>query len=48
MGSHLVRRSLQAPVLLLGISVAIFFLLQMTPGGPLAAGEGAKAGAITA
>jgi peptide/nickel transport system permease protein len=42
MGSYLIRRSLQAVPLLLGISLLIFLLLQMTPGGPLAASEGSS------
>ena len=39
MGRYLLRRSLQAIPLLVGISVIAFVLLQMTPGGPLAASE---------
>ncbi|GAA1114076.1 ABC transporter permease [Nocardiopsis composta] len=42
MTSYLIRRCLQAVPLLLGISVIVFALLQMTPGGPMAAGEGAQ------
>lgn len=41
MTAYLIRRSLQAIPLLFGISIVVFLLLQMTPGGPLAAGEGA-------
>ncbi|WP_232663975.1 ABC transporter permease [Pseudonocardia sp. TRM90224] len=41
MTAYVIRRCLQAIPLLLGISVIIFVLLQMTPGGPMAAGEGA-------
>lgn len=41
MTSYVIRRCLQAIPLLFGISVIIFALLQMTPGGPMAAGEGA-------
>lgn len=41
MTSYLIRRLLQSIPLLLGISIVVFFLLQMTPGGPLVAGEGA-------
>lgn len=41
MGSYLLRRSLQAIPLLFGISLIMFLMLQMAPGGPLAAGEGA-------
>lgn len=38
------RRVLLAIPLLIGISIIIFLLLQMTPGGPLAVGEGRAAG----
>jgi len=38
-GRYLLRRSLQAIPLLVGISVIAFVLLQMTPGGPLAMAE---------
>ena len=48
MSSYLLRRALQSIPLLLGISVVIFILLQMTPGGPLAAGEGAMSQASAA
>ncbi|GAA3742864.1 peptide/nickel transport system permease protein [Spinactinospora alkalitolerans] len=48
MTSYLVRRCLQAVPLLLGISVIVFALLQMTPGGPMAAGEGAGSQASAA
>ncbi|GAA1852231.1 ABC transporter permease [Microbacterium koreense] len=41
MGAYLARRALQAIPLLIGISIITFVMLQMTPGGPLAAGEGA-------
>lgn len=40
MGRYLVRRLLQAAPLLIAISAIIFVMLQMTPGGPLATGEG--------
>ncbi len=40
MGTYVIRRSLQAIPLLIGISIVIFLLLQMTPGGPLASSEG--------
>jgi peptide/nickel transport system permease protein len=41
MGSYVLRRLCQAVPLLVGISVIVFVLLQMTPGGPLVSGEGA-------
>ncbi|MQA81047.1 MAG: ABC transporter permease subunit [Streptosporangiales bacterium] len=41
MTSYLIRRLLQSIPLLAGISIVVFLLLQMTPGGPLVAGEGA-------
>ncbi|MDI6022176.1 ABC transporter permease [Leucobacter sp. UT-8R-CII-1-4] len=40
MASYLARRLLQALPLLLAISIIVFALLQMTPGGPLSLGEG--------
>jgi len=40
MSSYVIRRSLQAIPLLIGISIVIFLMLQMTPGGPLASSEG--------
>jgi peptide/nickel transport system permease protein len=40
MGNYLLRRLLQAIPLLIVISAIIFVMLQMTPGGPLAVGEG--------
>lgn len=39
MSRYLVRRALQAVPLLIAISAIIFVMLQMTPGGPLAAGD---------
>ncbi|WP_163511325.1 ABC transporter permease [Fodinicola acaciae] len=39
--SYVLRRLVQAVPLLLGISIIVFLLLQMTPGGPLVSGEGA-------
>ncbi|MBA3415727.1 MAG: ABC transporter permease [Chloroflexia bacterium] len=39
MGHYVLRRSLQAIPLLVGISLIAFVLLQMTPGGPLAMSE---------
>jgi peptide/nickel transport system permease protein len=39
-GRYLLRRLLQAIPLLIAISAIIFVMLQMTPGGPLATGEG--------
>lgn len=47
MRAYLIRRVLQAIPLLFGISVIVFLLLQMTPGGPLAAGEGGASSAST-
>ena len=38
-GPYVVRRMLQAIPLLFGISIIIFLMLQMAPGGPLASGE---------
>lgn len=40
MGNYVLRRLLQAVPLLIAISAIIFVMLQMTPGGPLAMGEG--------
>lgn len=37
---YLLRRTLQAIPLLIAISIVVFAMLQMTPGGPLASGEG--------
>ncbi len=39
MGRYLIRRLAQAVPLLVGISILVFGMLQMTPGGPLARGE---------
>lgn len=39
MSHYVIRRTLQAIPLLIGISVIVFVLLQMTPGGPLAIAE---------
>jgi len=39
MSHYVIRRALQAIPLLIGISVIVFVLLQMTPGGPLAIAE---------
>jgi peptide/nickel transport system permease protein len=38
-GRYIVRRLLQSIPLLIGISIIVFIMLQMTPGGPLAAFE---------
>jgi len=38
-GPYIIRRLLQAIPLLFGISIIIFLMLQMAPGGPLASGE---------
>lgn len=40
MSRYIIRRVVQAIPLLVGISVVIFAMLQMTPGGPIAIGEG--------
>lgn len=40
MADYLIRRLLQAVPLLIAISIIVFALLQMTPGGPLSLGEG--------
>jgi len=42
-GPFVVRRMLQAIPLLFGISILIFLMLQMAPGGPLASGEAQSA-----
>ncbi len=47
MSSYLLRRLLQSIPLLFGISVLVFLLMQMTPGGPMSVGEG-NASAATA
>ncbi|CAN5217577.1 oligopeptide ABC transporter permease AppB [soil metagenome] len=39
MSRYFIRRVLQAIPLLIGITIIIFVMLQMTPGGPLAVGE---------
>lgn len=41
MGRYVIRRCLQAIPLLIGISILVFLMLQMTPGGPLAIAEDA-------
>lgn len=43
MTQYIVRRLLQAIPLLLGISILVFVMLQMTPGGPLALSEASAA-----
>lgn len=48
MASYLLRRLLQAVPLLVVISIIIFVLLQMTPGGPLSVGEGGATAANAA
>jgi peptide/nickel transport system permease protein len=40
LGNYVLRRLLQSIPLLIAISAIIFVMLQMTPGGPLASGEG--------
>ena len=40
MAGYLIRRLFQAVPLLVAISIIVFALLQMTPGGPLSVGEG--------
>jgi peptide/nickel transport system permease protein len=46
--AYIFRRLLQSIPLLLVISMIIFLLLQMTPGGPLAIGESVGSGRVTA
>ncbi len=46
--AYIFRRLLQSIPLLLVISMIIFLLLQMTPGGPLAMGESVGSGRVTA
>jgi peptide/nickel transport system permease protein len=46
--AYIFRRLLQSIPLLLVISMIIFLLLQMTPGGPLAMGENVGSGRVTA
>jgi peptide/nickel transport system permease protein len=41
MGTYIIRRLLQAVLILLGLSVVFFVILHLTPGGPCAAFEGA-------
>jgi peptide/nickel transport system permease protein len=48
MTAYIIRRLLQSIPLLLVISIIIFLLLQMTPGGPLAIGENIGSGRVTA
>lgn len=48
MASYLLRRLLQSIPLLLGISVLVFLLMQMTPGGPMSMGEGGASTATAA
>lgn len=48
MASYFLRRLLQSIPLLLGISVLVFLLMQMTPGGPLSVGEGGASSATAA
>ncbi len=48
MAGYVLRRLLQSIPLLLVITIVIFLLLQMTPGGPLAIGEASSSGRITA
>lgn len=47
LGPYAIRRILQAIPLLVGISVLIFLLLQMTPGGPISIGEGQAGSRVT-
>ncbi len=44
MTAYIIRRLLQAIPLLLGISIIVFVLLQMTPGGPMALADVSSAG----
>ena len=46
--SYLLRRLLQSIPLLFGISVLVFLLMQMTPGGPMSVGEGGASSATAA
>ena len=48
MAGYILRRLLQSIPLLLVITIIIFLLLQMTPGGPLAMGETSGSGRVTA
>jgi len=48
MSAYIIRRLLQSIPLLLIISIIIFLLLQMTPGGPLAMAENVGSGRVTA
>ncbi|MCU0486133.1 MAG: ABC transporter permease [Anaerolineales bacterium] len=47
MSAYILRRLLQSIPLILVISVIIFLLIQMTPGGPLAIGESIGTGRVT-
>src|SRR5437764_562740 len=40
MGTYIVRRLLQAIIILFGLSIVFFVILQLTPGGPCAGFEG--------
>jgi peptide/nickel transport system permease protein len=48
MSAYIIRRLLQSVPLVLVISVLVFLLIQMTPGGPLAIGENVGTGRVTA
>lgn len=48
MASYLFRRILQSIPLVFGISVLVFLLMQMTPGGPMSMGEGGASNATAA
>ncbi len=48
MGRYAIRRCLQAIPLLVGFSILVFLMLQMTPGGPLAMSEDPGGGRMTA
>jgi peptide/nickel transport system permease protein len=43
MGTYIIRRLLQAFLILVGLSIVFFIILQLTPGGPCAGFEGANA-----
>lgn len=47
MAAYVIRRAAGALPLLAAISIVLFLLLQMTPGGPLATGEGRASGGVS-
>src|SRR5579884_2381925 len=40
MGTYIVRRLIQAVLIMIGLSIVFFVILHLTPGGPCAAFEG--------